>query len=59
LSQVEVLRPNRVVFSHHDALLPPLLPATDTGEARSVLQSEASLAEIVDLDYGEPVRIVK
>jgi L-ascorbate metabolism protein UlaG (beta-lactamase superfamily) len=59
LSQVEALRPKRVVFSHHDALFPPLLPATDTGEARSVLRSEASFAEIVDLDYGEPVRIVE
>jgi L-ascorbate metabolism protein UlaG (beta-lactamase superfamily) len=58
LSQVEILRPKRVVFSHHDALLPPVLPGTDTGEARSMLRSEASFAELVDLDYGEPVRIL-
>lgn len=58
LSQVELLRPKRVVFSHHDALLPPLLPATDTNEARSVLSDRTPSAELVDLEYGEPVRIV-
>jgi L-ascorbate metabolism protein UlaG (beta-lactamase superfamily) len=57
LSQVELLRPRRVVFSHHDALLPPVLGATDTDEARSVLRAEASFADVVDLNYAEPVRI--
>jgi L-ascorbate metabolism protein UlaG (beta-lactamase superfamily) len=57
LSQVELLRPKRVVFSHHDALLPPVLGATDTGEARSVLRAEASFADVVDINYAEPVRL--
>lgn len=59
LSEVELLRPRRVVLSHHDALLPPILNATDTAEAEAVVASEASCAEIVTLDYGDPVPILK
>ena len=58
LSEVEALRPRTVVFSHHDALLPPVLNATDTGEAEAVLREEASYARLVTLDYGNPCKIL-
>src|ERR1700691_5207727 len=29
VGEVEILRPTTVVFSHHDALMPPVMPATD------------------------------
>lgn len=58
LSEVEMLRPRQVVFSHHDALLPPILNATDTGEAESVLRAHASYAQILSLDYGVPVPVL-
>jgi hypothetical protein len=58
LSQVEALRPRTVVFSHHDALLPPILNATDTGAASSLLRTQASYAKLVTLDYGDPFKIL-
>ena len=59
LSEVEVLRPSKVIFSHHDALLPPVLNATDTGEAKALLRSNASYAEIVSVDYGASVPVLR
>ena len=58
LSQVEALRPRTVVFSHHDALLPPILNATDTGAASSLLRTQASYAKLVTLNYGDPFKIL-
>jgi L-ascorbate metabolism protein UlaG (beta-lactamase superfamily) len=58
LSEVEVLRPRSVVFSHHDALLPPILNATDTGEAEAVLRAKSPYAELVTLNYGDSLKIL-
>ena len=58
LEQVELVRPTRVVLCHHDALLPPLLPAIDTGPALALLGREASYAEHVELPVAEPVAIL-
>ncbi len=56
--QVELLRPDKVVLCHHDALLPGL-PDTDTGEALARLAREAGYARHVDLAYADPVAILR
>jgi L-ascorbate metabolism protein UlaG (beta-lactamase superfamily) len=56
--QVELLRPDKVVLCHHDALLPGL-PDTDTGEALARLAREADYARHVDLAYADPVPILR
>jgi L-ascorbate metabolism protein UlaG (beta-lactamase superfamily) len=59
LEEVELIRPSTVVLCHHDALLPPLLPAVDTDHALATLGREASYATHVDLTYSEPVEILR
>lgn len=58
LQEVETLRPRRVVLSHHDALMPPLMAETDTGEARATLAREASYAPVLTLGYSDPVTVL-
>jgi len=58
LDEVELLRPHQVVFSHHDALMPPLMGETDTGEAAALLAREASYAPVLTLAYSEPVPVL-
>ena len=59
VGEVELLQPSTVVLCHHDALLPPLLPAIDTEHALTLLTREASYATYVELSYGEPVDILR
>ncbi len=59
VAQVELLKPSTVVLCHHDALLPPLLPAIDTEHALALLAREATHATHVDLAYGDPVDILR
>ncbi len=58
LAEVELLRPTQVMFSHHDALLPPIVGATDTGEAEALLRANASYADVVSVDYGFPAPVL-
>ncbi|HWM74664.1 MAG TPA: MBL fold metallo-hydrolase [Nocardioides sp.] len=58
LQEVELLKPSTVVLCHHDALLPPILPAIDTEHALATLAREAGHATHVDLTYGDPVAIL-
>ena len=58
VDQVELLRPSRVVLCHHDELLPPIIPAVDTGEALAALADRAGYARHVALRYHEPVAIL-
>jgi L-ascorbate metabolism protein UlaG (beta-lactamase superfamily) len=58
VDQVELLRPSRVVLCHHDELLPPIIPAVDTGEALAALADRAGYARHVDLRYHDPVPIL-
>lgn len=58
LGEVELLRPDRVIFSHHDALLPPVLTETDTSEAEAVLHREASYAPVAKLEYGDDLTLL-
>jgi L-ascorbate metabolism protein UlaG (beta-lactamase superfamily) len=58
LDEVALVKPGRVVFSHHDALLPPFMPEIDTGEAEALLRSEADYATHLPMTYNEPVTIL-
>ena len=55
VGQVELLKPQKVLFCHHDPLLPPLLPGVDPGEAIASLARDADYAQHVDVPYSEPV----
>lgn len=57
--EVELVQPQKVVFCHHDELMPPLFPGVDTGEAIASLAREASYARYVELPYSEPVSILR
>jgi L-ascorbate metabolism protein UlaG (beta-lactamase superfamily) len=59
VAQVELLQAPTVALCHHDALLPPLLPPIDTGEALARLARDASYATHVDLAYGDPVDLLR
>ena len=56
VGEVAALRPERVVFCHHDAWMPPL-PALDTGPVAHAIRSETPAASVVDLAYGDSVSI--
>jgi hypothetical protein len=58
VGEVEMLRPTTVIFSHHDALMPPVMPATDTTEAARGIAENANYASLVTLSYSEPVVIL-
>lgn len=59
VDQVELLRPTSVVLCHHDALLPPILPAIDTEEALARLARDAGHATHVPMEYGDPVEVLR
>jgi L-ascorbate metabolism protein UlaG (beta-lactamase superfamily) len=59
VAEVELLKPGTVVLCHHDALLPPLLPAVDTEHALARLADDAGHARHVELAYGDPVEILR
>jgi L-ascorbate metabolism protein UlaG (beta-lactamase superfamily) len=55
--QVEMLRPSKVVFCHHDAFLPPYMNGTKIEAATEAVQSRTPWAELVTMTYGNPVAI--
>jgi L-ascorbate metabolism protein UlaG (beta-lactamase superfamily) len=55
--QVEMLRPSKVVFCHHDAFLPPFMNGTNVEAATEAVQSRTPWAELVTMTYGVPVAI--
>jgi hypothetical protein len=55
--QVEMLRPSKVVFCHHDAFLPPFMNGTNVDAATEAVQSRTPWAELVTMTYGVPVAI--
>ena len=57
--EVELVQPQKVVFCHHDELMPPLFPGVDTGEAIASLARDVSYARYVALPYSEPVSILR
>jgi L-ascorbate metabolism protein UlaG (beta-lactamase superfamily) len=54
LEQVQLLRPGRVAFCHHDPLFPGL-PGVDIGPAAAALQAGA--AGYFEMEYASPVRL--
>lgn len=59
VEEVELVRPQKVVFCHHDELMPPLFPGVDTGEAVASLARDASYSRHVAMPYSEPVSILR
>ncbi len=55
--ELEMLRPRKVVFCHHDAFLPPLLNGFDVGAASAAVRERVPFAKLVELSYGEQVAI--
>jgi L-ascorbate metabolism protein UlaG (beta-lactamase superfamily) len=56
--EVEALQPQRVVFCHHDAWLPPL-PAIDSEPVGRELAARTPGAELVTLGYSDAVPILR
>jgi L-ascorbate metabolism protein UlaG (beta-lactamase superfamily) len=56
--QVEWLRPDQVVFCHHDAFLPPFMNGTNVEAAAAALRDRTPWAELVTMRYGEPLAIL-
>jgi L-ascorbate metabolism protein UlaG (beta-lactamase superfamily) len=59
VAEVELVRPGKVVFCHHDELMPPVFPGVDTGEALASLARDANYARHVAMPYSEPVSILR
>jgi L-ascorbate metabolism protein UlaG (beta-lactamase superfamily) len=55
-TEVELLRPDEVVYCHHDAWMPPL-PAIDPGPVTRALAERAPAARVRELRYGDPARL--
>jgi L-ascorbate metabolism protein UlaG (beta-lactamase superfamily) len=55
--QVEVMKPETVVFCHHDAWMPPI-PAVNVEPAERLLADRASKAKVLTLGYSEPVPVL-
>ncbi|WP_158880304.1 MBL fold metallo-hydrolase [Amycolatopsis anabasis] len=56
--EIEMLRPGRTIFCHHDAFLAPMTPATDTTAAAEAVRNRCPYTELVDLTYLNPVPIL-
>jgi L-ascorbate metabolism protein UlaG (beta-lactamase superfamily) len=55
VEQVGLLGNPAVILCHHDALLPPFLPAVDVSEAERRLRDLLGPDRYLTLSYGEPV----
>ena len=58
LGEVEVMRPDTVIFCHHDAWMPPI-PPVNVEPAERLLADKASKASVVTLGYSDPVPILR
>jgi L-ascorbate metabolism protein UlaG (beta-lactamase superfamily) len=56
--EVELLRPRRVVLSHHDNWLPGFSVDTDVGPIRDEVARAAPAAELIDLGYLDGTQIL-
>jgi L-ascorbate metabolism protein UlaG (beta-lactamase superfamily) len=55
--QVEMLRPRKTVFCHHDAFLPPFMNGTNVEAAEAAVRERTPWSELVTMTYGVPVNI--
>jgi hypothetical protein len=51
--EADLLRPRRIVLSHHDDWMPPATRPTDTTPIREELARQAPYAELVEMGYLE------
>jgi len=51
--EAEMLRPRRIVLSHHDDWMPPVTRPVDISPIREELVRQASYTELVEMDYRE------
>jgi L-ascorbate metabolism protein UlaG (beta-lactamase superfamily) len=54
LEQVQLLRPGRVAFCHHDPLFPGI-PGTDIAAASAALRGSGSGVDYFDMEYATPL----
>ena len=57
LGQVELLEPQRVILCHHDALLPPVMPAVDVEPALALLAEKAPQVKHLEMALCTPVSL--
>jgi L-ascorbate metabolism protein UlaG (beta-lactamase superfamily) len=55
--QVEMLRPSKVVFCHHDAFLPPYMNGTNVEAATEALETRTPWTQLVTMTYGVPIAL--
>ncbi|MFY9587948.1 MAG: MBL fold metallo-hydrolase [Actinomycetota bacterium] len=55
--EVETMRPDNLIFCHHDAWMPPI-PEVNVEPAERLLAERASNAELVTLGYSDPVPLL-
>jgi L-ascorbate metabolism protein UlaG (beta-lactamase superfamily) len=55
--EVEMLKPKKVVFCHHDAFLPPYMNGMNVDAAAEALRTRTPWAELVTMTYGDPVSL--
>jgi L-ascorbate metabolism protein UlaG (beta-lactamase superfamily) len=55
--QVEMLRPSKVIFCHHDAFLPPYMNGMNVDAATEAIRTRTPWAELVTMTYGKPVAL--
>jgi L-ascorbate metabolism protein UlaG (beta-lactamase superfamily) len=55
--EADLLRPRRIVLSHHDDWMPPATRPTDTAPIRAELSRQAPYTELVEMGYldGYPI----
>ena len=51
--EVDLLRPRRIVLSHHDNWMPPTTRPTDVTPIREELARQAPQVELVEMGYLE------
>lgn len=56
--EVELLRPDRVMFCHHDVILPPLMNAHRTEAAARAIGERTPWTTLIDMSYATPRQIV-
>ena len=59
VDEVETVKPNTVVLCHHDALLPPVVGPVDVGPIERLLADRAPAADLLRLDYSDPVTVLR
>ena len=57
VSEVEMLKPDTVIFCHHDQWMPPL-PPVNVEPAERLIADRASNAAVVTLSYADPVSVL-